>query len=84
VDRACQQLVDLAERHVDELFGQSEDIAHTHPEEDVGHAVGTFVGFEVPLDLVALDWRAERFQLRHEGFGGAGAGHVRHLRGLPT
>jgi hypothetical protein len=78
MDRTGQQLVDLVGGQVDGLLGQREDVAHTHADEDVSGAVGTSARLDVALELVALAWRAERFQPRHERFGGGGHGHVRH------
>jgi hypothetical protein len=60
VDGAFEQLLDLFWRHVDELFGEREDLAHTHPDEHVALAVLTFAGFEVPPIFFAFLWRTVR------------------------
>jgi hypothetical protein len=70
VDRAGQQLVELVGWQVDELLGQRDDVAHTHAEEDLGGGVGVFAGSEVASELVALAWRAARFQLDQGRLGG--------------
>jgi hypothetical protein len=60
VDGAFEQFLDLFWRHVDELSGEREDLAHTHPDEHVALAVLTFAGLEEPPILFAFLWRTVR------------------------
>jgi hypothetical protein len=52
--------------------------AHTHTQGYIyiGGGVGTLASIEEAPEVVALVWRGERFQLRHERLGGGLRGHV--------
>jgi len=67
VDRAIEQLLDFARRHIHKGLAEREHLAHAHAHELVARAVLTRAGLEVALNFLQLHVGLMCAQLRFVG-----------------